>query len=255
MNARVRRPAGRQRRQPRPRPSLFYFRDRVSKCKSNRVPSVARGGEEEELRFARVETVVPLEHGNYCFTEVERGMWRRKGREGAEREKGKREEVNQFESPSSDPAARERSVSEIAPYSFGYGLIRYTESEKSPAKSHVRAHGMTTARDLPRREIFRGFRRSSVYCTISSLRAGARPSPKLTRAIKITSRYVSDDAKETELEAEDREGKDNHELRGGRNGREMREYFFSHLLGMFLSENRYIRILNKRRKHKNIACN
>lgn len=54
-----------------------------------------------------------------------------------EREEGKREEVNQFESPSSDPAARERSVGQIAPYSFGYGPIRYT-GRKARSRTCVR---------------------------------------------------------------------------------------------------------------------
>lgn len=60
-----------------------------------------------------------------------------RGRRGEGKEEGEREEVNQFESPGSDPAARERSASQIAPYSFGYGPIRYT-GRKAP-ESHVRA--------------------------------------------------------------------------------------------------------------------
>jgi len=58
-------------------------------------------------------------------------------RRGEGKEEGKREEVNQFESPGSDPAARERSAGQIAPYSFGYNPIRYT-GRKAP-ESHVRA--------------------------------------------------------------------------------------------------------------------
>lgn len=60
-----------------------------------------------------------------------------RGRRGEGKEEGEREEVNQFESPGSDPAARERSAGQIAPYSFGYGPIRYT-GRKAP-ESHVRA--------------------------------------------------------------------------------------------------------------------
>lgn len=60
-----------------------------------------------------------------------------RGRRGEGKEEGEREEVNQFESPGSDPAARERSAGQIAPYSFGNGPIRYT-GRKAP-ESHVRA--------------------------------------------------------------------------------------------------------------------
>lgn len=78
------------------------------------------GGEEEEM-----VAVVESSYGG--STGEERGR-----RGGA----GKREEVNQFESPGSDPAARERSVGQIAPYSLGYGPIRY--SAKSPSRTCVR---------------------------------------------------------------------------------------------------------------------
>lgn len=97
-------------------------------------------------------------------------------------EKGKREEVNQFESPSSDPAARERSVSEIAPYSFGYDLIRYTGRKAQGEVARACARNGDSA-GSPAPEIFRGFHRPNVYGFIR----GNRPSWKLTYAIKISS--------------------------------------------------------------------
>lgn len=73
--------------------------------------------------FPRTGTIVPLR--------------RREKGENVGQEEGKREEVNQFESPGSDPAARERSVGQIAPYSFDYGPIRYT-GRKARSRTCVR---------------------------------------------------------------------------------------------------------------------
>lgn len=119
----------------------FYLRDRVSKCKSNR-PVAQRNYDshvETVVVFSsRTRTIVlhPGRRGKREDRERERERVRTRGG-GREEGEGEREEVNQFESPGSDPAARERSAGQIAPYSFGYGPIRYT-GRKAP-ESHVRA--------------------------------------------------------------------------------------------------------------------
>lgn len=163
--------SGAKRRCTGSRSVAFYLRDRVSKCKSNRPVAP------EELRFARGnvaggvlssrETRTIVLHprggkagGGWRRKEGEKGEWRERETKGEKargqkgRGKEEREEVNQFESPGSDPAARERSAGQIAPYSFG--PIRYT-GRKAPGIA--RACGMATANGISRAWISRGFHR------------------------------------------------------------------------------------------------
>lgn len=117
----------------------FYLR--LSRCKSNRP--VARRNYDSRVETRRRCSPRERELLFYTRGAKERGRKGRterervRGRRGEREVKGEREEVNQFESPGSDPAARGRSAGQIAPYSFGYGPIRYT-GRKAP-ESHVRA--------------------------------------------------------------------------------------------------------------------
>lgn len=153
-------------RQLRPRPSLFISATEYRNA--NRiVPSVARGGRNYDSRAwkrwwccSSTGTIV-LPRWN-----EEREGKGEEGPRGKREEKGKREEVNQFESPSSDPAARERSVSEIAPYSFGYSLIRYTERKARRSRTCVRTEWRQRA--ISRAGDFPGFPFGRM-CTVSSV--------------------------------------------------------------------------------------
>lgn len=179
-------------RQLRPRPSLFISATEYRNA--NRiVPSVARGGRNYDSRAwkrwwccSSTGTIV-LPRWN-----EEREGKGKEGPRGRERRKGKgRKLINSNHRAPIPRRAKDRSarlrLTASATVSF---VIR---SEKPGEVARACAQNDDSARS-PAPEIFRGFH--SVEC-VRFHPWRDRPSPKLTCAIKIPSRYVSGDAKGT----------------------------------------------------------
>lgn len=157
-----------------------------------------------------------------------------KVREGWEERKGKgRKLINSNHRALIPRRAKDRSarlrLTALATVSFVIHAGRKAHGEVARACAR---NGDLSAGDFPRWR----FSRASIgwMYTVSSVEI--HPSQKLTCAIKISSALsLATRKKQKELEAKNREKRNNSELREGKNSREMRVYF----LGIFFWKQMY----------------